>query len=550
MDTHFRKFHDPARARNESHLRNRRSRHAQPRALVSARGVTGLSMSAGSQADPYARAAAKFALAQKLASVEELLGWDAQTNMPRGGAWARGEQIAALAEVTADITATAEVGALLDDAQDYADRLEPAERANLTEMRRLYAHIAAVPKDLLIARARVVQALQAVWTDAKPNNDFAAFAAGFKKLLPLHRDIAAAKSTALGLAPYDAMMDERDPGLTSAIVDPIFDDLAGVLPGLLQETRARQSKWPDVVPFPGNLSVERQAALSKRLAGVTGHAPETSRIDVAPHPFAMGHSPGDVRFTTRYDADNFRFGVMATLHEAGHAMYELNLPRAHAFSPAGTARGATAHESQSLMLEMMAGRSKEFLRFLAPVLHEHLGGDAAPWERRNLLNFIRRVDDGFIRVEADEISYPLHIILRYRLERALLSGDLAVDDIPAAWNDTFQKLFGRVPPSHTLGCLQDIHWSAGLFGYFPNYALGEALAAQLFETANREDENILPALGRGDFRPYMAWVKPRIHDHASLKSFDDIVIAATGKKLSGDALKRHLTKRYLEEPLD
>ena len=231
-------------------------------------------------------------------------------------------------------------------------------------------------------------------------------------------------------------------------------------------------------------------------------------------------------------------------------MYEFNLPRKHAFSPAGFARGASAHESQSLMLEMMAGRSKEFLRFLAPLLHEYFGGEARSWTALNVLNYFRRVDDDFIRVEADEVSYPLHVILRYRLERALLSGDLAVDDIPDAWNELFRKLFGRVPPNHAKGCLQDIHWAAALFGYFPNYALGEALAAQLFGRAKSEDAAILPALSRGDFKPYFNWVRPRIHAQASLKSFDDIVIGATGAKLSGAALKRHLRARYLDETFD
>ncbi len=506
--------------------------------------------SASTQADPYARAAAKFALSCKLASIESLLMWDAQTSMPKDGAWARGEQVGALAEINSDLTGTPEIGALLDEAQGYADALDPADRANLTEMRRLFVHRAAVPKALLVERARLTQALQAVWVAAKANSDFASFAPGFKKLMAIHKEIAAAKGAALGLAPYDAMMDEQDPGLTTAIIDPVFDDLAASLPGILAAVRERQASWPDVIPFSGDFSVERQKALSERLAVVVGHSPRSSRIDPAPHPFSMPHSPGDVRFTTRYSEDQFRYSVTATLHEAGHSMYELNLPRKLAFSPVGFARGASAHESQSLMLEMMAGRSKEFLAFLAPLLHEYLGGDAACWAPRNVLNFFRRVDDDYIRVNADEIAYPLHVILRYRLERALLSGDLTVDDVPGAWNEMFGKLFGRVPPNHAKGCLQDIHWSMGLFGYFPNYALGEALAAQLFERACADDSAILPALGQGDFKPYFGWVKPRIHEQASLKSFDDIVIAATGRKLSGDALKRHLKTRYLDEALD
>jgi carboxypeptidase Taq len=500
------------------------------------------------QADPYARAAEKFSLACKLASIESLLMWDAQTNMPKGGAWARGEQVGALAEITSDLTGTKEIGELLDEALTYESALDDGARANLAEMRRLWLHRAAVPKDLLVERARVSQALQTTWVDAKANSDFAAFAPGFKKLMAIHKQVAAAKGSALGLAPYDAMMDEQDPGLTTAIIDPIFDDLAAELPPILAAVRERQARWPRVITFTGDFSVERQAALSQHLSRVVGHESDNSRIDVAPHPFSMPHSPGDVRFTTRYDIDKFRFSVTATLHEAGHSMYELNLPRVHAFSPAGFARGASAHESQSLMLEMMAGRSKEFLEFLSPLLQQYFGGDEACWTTSNVLNYFRRVDDDFIRVEADEISYPLHVILRYRLERALLSGDLAVDDIPGAWGDLFKTLFGRVPPNHAKGCLQDIHWAAALFGYFPNYALGEALAAQLFERANVDDESILPALRRGDFKPYFSWVRPRIHEQASLKSFDDIVIGATGEKLSGAALKRHLRARYLDEP--
>jgi carboxypeptidase Taq len=502
------------------------------------------------QADPYLRAAEKFSLACKLASIESLLMWDAQTNMPKGGAWARGEQVGALAEITSDLTGTKEIGELLDEALSYANVLDPGARANLIEMRRLWLHRAAVPKELLVERARVSQALQMTWIDAKANSDFAAFAPGFKKLMAIHKEVAAAKGATLGLAPYDAMMDEQDPGLTTAIIDPIFDDLAAELPDILITVRERQARWPSVIGFAGDFSVERQAALSQNLSRIVGHETENSRIDVAPHPFSMPHSPGDVRFTTRYDVDKFRYSVTATLHEAGHSMYELNLPRVHAFSPAGFARGASAHESQSLMLEMMAGRSKEFLEFLSPLLHQYFGGDKECWSVSNVLNYFRRVDDDFIRVEADEISYPLHVILRYRLERALLSGDLAVDDIPGAWSDLFQKLFGRVPPNHAKGCLQDIHWAAALFGYFPNYALGEALAAQLFERAKADDSAILPALRRGDFKPYFKWVRPRIHEPASLKSFDDIVIGATGTKLTAAALKRHLQARYIDEAFD
>jgi carboxypeptidase Taq len=503
---------------------------------------------AAPQPDAYSRAVHRFSTAGKLEAARMMLNWDAQTHMPAGGAYARGEQMAAITEVSAGLIGSTEARDELEEAEAMAGALAPAERADLAEMRRKWIHTAAVPKEVLARRARLTQALQSIWRTAKPANDWASFAPPFAELLSITRDIAQAKAEALGTTPYGALIDEFDPGVGEAAIDPIFADLARSLPPLIAEVRERQARWPDPIPF-GEVAVERQKALSQRLGEAVGHDPDNFRIDVAPHPFSVPHSPGDVRFTTRYDLGNVRFAILATLHEAGHAMYEFNLPRDFAFRPGGEARGMTAHESQSLSLEMMAGRSREFLTWLAPVMAEEFGGDPARWTLPNVLNTWRRLDDGFIRVEADELSYPLHVILRYRLEKAMLSGDLAVADIPGAWNELFTQLVGRTPPSLAEGCLQDIHWAAGHIGYFPNYAMGSVLAAQLFGRATADDPTILPALGRGDFSPYFAWVKPRIHARASLVDFETLVLDATGAPLSAEPFKAHLRRRYLEEPL-
>ena len=503
---------------------------------------------AAPQIDPFARVVHRFATAGKLDAARTILNWDAQTHMPRGGAGARAEQMAAITEVSADLIGSEAAAGELAEAEAMASALAPNERADLAEMRRTHVHTAAVPKDLLAAKARASAKLQQVWMRAKPANDWAAWAPGFKELLALTREVAQAKAEALGTSAYGALLDQYDPGVGEALIDPIFADLAATLPGLIAEVRERQASWPAPVPF-GEVPVEKQAAVAHKLALTVGHDPDSFRIDSAPHPFSVPHSPGDVRFTTRYDLHEIRFAIRATLHEAGHAMYEFNLPRDFAFRPGGMARGMTAHESQSLSLEMMAGRSREFLGWLAPMLEAEYGGDPERWSAANVLNAWRRLEDGFIRVEADELSYPLHVILRYRLEKALIAGDLAVDDIPTAWDELFAKLLGRTPPDLAHGCLQDIHWSAGLMGYFPNYAMGSMLAAQLFERANGEDAAILPALARGDFGPYFAWVKPRIHERASLVSFAELVEDATGAPLSADAFKRHIRRRYLEEPL-
>ncbi len=499
-----------------------------------------------SQPDPYVRVVKRFSLAAKLEAAGDMLNWDANVNMPKGGAWARGEQMAAITEVSVDLIGSSAAADELGEAEAMAGALEPGEQSDLHEMRRKWAHAAAAPPELLTEKARMSATLQSLWVRCKAENDFKSFEAPFGELLGVIREIAAAKAEALHTTPYGALIDENDPGVDEAMIDPIFDDLAAFLPPMIAEVNERQARWRPVIE-PGPVPEDRQAELSRRLTQAVGIDFNHVRIDQAPHPFSVPHSPGDVRFTTRYDVDNVRFGIMATLHEAGHSMYEYNLPREWAFRSAGVARGASAHESQSLSLEMMAGRSREFIGFLAPLMAETLGVDAKATTFDNVLNIWRRLDDDYIRVEADELSYPLHVILRYRLEQALMKGDLMVADIPGAWNEMFSRMFGRTPPTLAQGCLQDIHWSAGLVGYFPNYALGSMLASQLFERATADDPDILPSLGRGDFGPYFNWVKPKVHARASLTSFATLVQEATGAPLGTAAFKRHVKKRYLEE---
>jgi carboxypeptidase Taq len=495
----------------------------------------------------YTALGERFGTVGRLGAARATLFWDSQTHMPPGGAWSRGEQLAAIDRACADLIVSPETEDLLETAAAAVDALEPVERTNLGEMRRIWRHSTAVPKELMLEKSRRVSAIQPIWLAAKQANDFAPFGAAFAELMPLYREVAQAKGEALGLNPFDALMDEFDPGLSTQIVDPIFAELEHFLPTLLANVIERQKSWPEPIPFEGDFSADRQRELSYKLLQAVGHDLAHVRIDAAPHPFALAGSPGDNRITTRFDANNVRYAILATLHEAGHALYEAGLPREHAFTPVGQARGATAHESQSTMVEMQAGRSREFLSWLAPQCQAAFGGNPDCWTASNLLNTYRRVGSGFIRVEADEISYPLHIILRYRIEQALLRDDLKVADLPTAWSEMSQAMFGRRPPDHATGCLQDMHWAVGLFGYFPNYALGVSLAAQLFEQAVKDDPAVLANLAEGDFAPYRAWVVPRIHAKASQMPFNELVTEATGAPLSASALERHLRRRYIDE---
>jgi carboxypeptidase Taq len=268
------------------------------------------------------------------------------------------------------------------------------------------------------------------------------------------------------------------------------------------------------------------------------------RLDESHHPFCGG-VPDDVRLTTRYEADDFMPGIMGVLHETGHALYDQGLPPEWRHQPVGEARGMSIHESQSLIIEMQACRSREFIAFAAPLMREAFGGTGPAWEPDNIHAHYIHVERSLIRVDADEVTYPAHVILRYRLERALIAGDMTLADLPVAWHDGMRELLGLAPPNDALGCLQDLHWYAGSWGYFPTYTLGAMSAAQLFQAARRAVPEMPAALSRGDFRPLLGWLRTHVHGKGSFLSTLDLLAKATGRPLDPRAFEAHLEERYL-----
>jgi len=496
----------------------------------------------------YADLETRFRRIAVLGGAEAVLHWDAAAMMPPGGAPARAEQLAELAVLRHDLLVAPPVGELLGEAAADAGGLDDWQRANLREMERRWRHAAAVPADLVAARSRAGSACENRWREARAANDFDGLRPLLEDVVRLARAAAAAKAAALSTTPYDALLDQYEPGLTVVAVERTFRPLAERLPGLLERALDRQAAEPPPLPLPGPFPLAQQRALSERLMGILGFDFAFGRLDVSHHPFTGG-IPDDVRLTTRYDEASFAGSLMGTLHETGHALYERALPAAWRLQPVGDAMGMAIHESQSLIVEMQACRSDPFIAFLAPLLREtFLGADAgggAAWSTANLTRHYRRVCRGFIRVDADEVTYPLHVILRYRLERALIAGDLAVADLPAAWNDGMAGLLGVVPPEHRLGCLQDIHWMGGDFGYFPTYTLGAVAAAQLFQAACTAEPDALPAIGRGDFRPLMGWLAANVHGRGCLHATaDELLVAATGRPLDVATFLAHLERRY------
>jgi carboxypeptidase Taq len=306
----------------------------------------------------------------------------------------------------------------------------------------------------------------------------------------------------------------------------------------------RQAALPPVQTLDGPFPVAAQRALGERLMRTVGFDFERGRLDVSLHPFCGGAS-NDIRLTTRYDEADFTKALMGVLHETGHALYEQGRPQAWLAQPVGAARGMALHESQSLLVEMQAARSRPFLEFLAPLVRDAFGGSGPAWDADNLLRLYTRVAPGFIRVDADEVTYPAHVILRTRLERAMIAGDLAVAELPGAWNDGMTELLGITPPDDRRGCLQDIHWPSGGWGYFPTYTLGAAIAAQLFDAAGRAEPDLQPGLARGDFTPLVGWLRRSIHSQGSRLDSDALLTAATGRPLDPAVYRRHLERRYL-----
>ncbi len=496
--------------------------------------------------DAYRTLERRFARLSAVGDALGILGWDKETTMPLGAAEGRSRQLAALEVMAHELLTAPDMADLLGRAEQDRAALDDWQAANLREMRRMHVHGTAVPADLVEAASLAASRCEVAWRQARADSDFPGLLPKLAEVLARQREVGQAKGAALGLSPYDALLDGNDPGMRAAVIDPLFAELRQGLPALIQQALDHQARRGPPLPLPGPFPVEAQRALGLRLMDVVGFDSTRGRLDVSTHPFCGG-ATGDVRITTRYDPADFSGAMMGVLHESGHALYEQGRPHDWLTQPVSLARGMSMHESQSLLMEMQACRSRDFTAFLAPLLRDAFTRDGAAWDVENLHRHAIRVKPGFIRVDADEVTYPAHILVRTELEKALIAGDLALPDLPAAFNAGIKELLGLDVPEDRLGCLQDIHWPGGAWGYFPTYTLGAMIAAQLFDAARRADPDILPGIGRGDFAPLLRWLRTHVHSQGSRAATNDILIAATGRPLDASIYQRHLRARYLGE---
>lgn len=478
-----------------------------------------------------------------LESAGSILGWDERVNLPPKGTAFRAEQLGLLARLTHERFTSPRIGELIAsvEASDLVKDPESDEAATVRELRRSYDRQTKLPTDLVEELTKTASLAEAVWVEARQKSDFKLFEPWLRRTIDLKRR----QASCIGYKdnPYDALLDGYEPDETAANVARIFAGLRTSLVELVGKITS-SGRTPPTAILERNYPVARQEQLARSVAGLIGFDFQSGRLDVTVHPFASGIGPGDTRITTRYDENDFGNAFFGTMHETGHALYEQGLPKDRHFGlPLGESISLGIHESQSRMWENLVGRSRAFWRFFLPQTKAMFAPTLDDVTEDQWVWAVNAVRPSLIRTEADEATYNLHIMLRFELEQALLRDEVSVGDVPAAWNERMRQYLGITPPNDAAGCLQDVHWAAGLQGYFPTYALGNLYAAQLFEQARKELGDLDAMFARGEFRPLLQWLRTNVHRHGKRYSARQLVKKVTGNDLSPDALMRHLARK-------
>jgi len=475
-------------------------------------------------------------------SASFLAEWDQETYMPRGGGEARSNMLGILARLTHEMFTDPKVDGWLSECEgsDLADG-DTIEAANIRELRRRYDRRTKLPREFVAEEARLCSKAQQVWTEARRKSDFSMFAPYLEKVLAMQRrkaDLYGFETEA-----YDALMDEYEPGATAAEVASVFQALLPELVSLNAKLKDAP-RHPDIGIIKRPYDVHKQRIFSEIVVAALGYDFNEGRIDEVAHPFCTSFGPGDHRICTRYYPEDLGEGLTGAMHEAGHALYDMGLNREDYGMPCGDATSLSIHESQSRLWENQVGRSRGFWEYFFPqakrIFRESLN-DVSLEEFYHAMNYSA---PSFIRVEADEATYNLHIMLRFEIERAMLRGELKVVDIPGEWNKKFKESFGIDVDKDSNGCLQDVHWSIGYIGYFPTYCLGNLYAAQFYAKANEEMPGLESDFARGDFSRLLNWLRENIHIHGARYRAAELCRRVTGKSLSHRPLIDYMTAKY------
>lgn len=471
--------------------------------------------------------------AYTLSYVEMLLEWDQQVLLTKGGHDIRGQQLSVISSLRHELLTGKRMGELLN-VLEHDSSLSSEQQANVSDLARQYHRFKNVPAALIEDFSKTKSEAHHVWEEARKNNDFASFAPILTKLVALARKIGAALDPKKPA--YENLVHEYEPHMDIKEIREHLAKIKARLVPIIKDITAQEQ--PDTTILENDVPESAQLEFNKDIAKKIGFDFDCGRLDKAVHPFTA--HVGDVRITTRF-SEGWWDGLSATIHEAGHGIYEQNLSHEHFGTPLGSDAFMSIHESQSRLFENHVGLNKDFWEPLYPELKEKFG---LKEDFETFYRAITKVTPRFIRVGADELTYPLHIILRFELEEALISGSLSVDNLPRVWNEKFKELFGITPPSDREGVLQDVHWSSGLFGYFPTYLIGSMIAAQLWAAAERTFPNLGLRIHAGDLGQLNDWLKENIHQHGRRFPTKELVRLATGKEPEPDDYLEYLEKKY------
>ena len=489
-------------------------------------------------------------LNRRLSALEHasaILGADEATHMAVGGGEARAEAMSVLSGMYHRLATEPHVADWIEAAA--GEDLDPDQDAALREFRRQYVNLTCLPPEFVERMTRTRLRAEQLWRELRVRNDWAGFQPALEEIVTLVREEAAMRADVLQLDPYDALMEQYDPGNRAADITPVFAELKSFLvdfvPKALEAQEQRLASRP-LKPLSGAYPIERQRELGLAMMAAVGFDLRHGSLSVSHHPFCGG-VPTDVRITTRYRSNEFLSSLMGVLHETGHALYEQSLPRDWAHWPLGKARGMAIHESQSLFVEKQIARAPEFWEWAMPHVSEHLGADAiAGWDLDDVLAHVHLIERGLIRVDADEATYPLHVILRYEIEKDLVSGALAPKDVPEVWDAKMREYMGLSTIDNPKdGPMQDVHWPSGAIGYFPSYTLGALIAAQQWVAIEKAQPDVRDDFRNGRFVGVNDWRRDNIWSQASRWSTPELLERATGEKLNAKHFAEHLKRRYL-----
>ncbi|MEZ0180511.1 carboxypeptidase M32 ['Camptotheca acuminata' phytoplasma] len=481
-----------------------------------------------------------------LENILSILSWDVATNMPLGSSQGRTQEMINLNQIIKQKVlspSNEHLEQLLIEAKKENDFLNPFQKANLREIIKRIEDEKIIPAELENDFLLATTESEIAWRTAKKNNDYASFKPYLQKVLNYTKKIAHLKAKKKGLSLYDSLLDDYNQGVSSAEIKQNFDVLKQTLPPLIQKILKNQ-KTPSKTLA---LDIEQQKELNKKIMKQIGFDFQRGRLDESLHPFCGG-TADDVRLTTFYNSNNFLDSFLATMHETGHGLYEQNLPNLYKNQPVGKAFDFAFHESQSLLMEKQVGKSKEFLTFLTQFLQKNIQlPNPSEWNFENLYQQTHQVKPDFVRIYSDEVTYPLHIILRFEIEQDLINDKLSLDDLPKVWNQKMEQYLGIVPPTDTLGCLQDIHWSQGSFGYFPSYLNGAIIASMVMEQIKKTNPEIQNDLLQGNLSKLNNYLNKNLRNYGSLFNHQDLLAKATDQtKINPDIFLNYLTDKYLK----